>query len=309
MPESSANFEPPSPKPKLSRRLGWWGEYAALRFAETLVSLLPRKAALRLGSVLGRIALALGVRRKVVVANLTFVGLGSQEDLARILPAFYRNMGKYVMDLLRSRRHVPPHRIHGRELFETREHGVVAILAHFGNFELLAAAFGSLFGDLHVIVKPLHNPYVEKWVDARRRATGVQTIGHKNAARRAFMALKQKGILAALIDQDPGTQGTEVPFLGKPASTVRAIAALQEHMDPHVVSAYARLDDNDVYDVVLVHETGFHLDVLAGNDREARITRIQEKHNAIVSAWIRSAPEHWFGWFHRRFRPFLDYPD
>ena len=126
----------------------------------------------------------------------------------------------------------------------------------------------------------------------------------KSYARRAFTTLKQNGVLAALIDQDPGAQGTTVAFLGKPASTVRAIAALQEHMDPYVVSAYARLGDDDVYDVVLVLES-FELDEL---DRDARVTRIQERHNEIVGAWVKDAPEHWFGWFHRRFRPFLEYP-
>ena len=305
MSESDTASESTPAKPRLSRRIGWWVEYAALRGFETIVYLVPRSAALLLGRAIGWLALKLGVRRTVVIANLRFVDIGSDEDIARIVPALYANMGKYIMDLLRASRREPPYRIHGRELFERREHGVIAILAHFGNFELLASTFGALFGDLHVIVKPMHNPHVEKWLDGRRHPTGVRTIAHKKAARRAFMALKQNGVLAALIDQDPGGEGTTIPFLGKPASTVRAIAALQEHMAPHVVSAYARLGDDDIYDVVLAHES-FELD---GLDKDARVTRIQERHNEIVGAWVRAEPEHWFGWFHRRFRPFLEYPD
>ena len=309
MPDSDATPEGTSTKPRLGRRLRWRVEYAALRGFEALVGLLPRSAALTLGRVFGWLALKLGVRRAVVVANLRFVGMGSDAEIAHILPALYGNMGTYVMDLLRARRQEPPYRIHGRELFQKREQrGVIAILAHFGNFELLALAFGTVFDDVHVIVKPMHNPYVENWLDERRLATGVQIIGHKNAARRAFTTLKQNGVLAALIDQDPGAEGTTISFLGKPAPTVRAIAALQEHMDPHVVSAYARLGDDDVYDVVLVLED-FELDGLDKLDRDARVTRIQERHNEIVGAWVRADPEHWFGWFHRRFRPFLEYSD
>ena len=304
MPDSDAIPEGTT-KPRLSRRLGWRVEYVALRGCEAFVGLVPRAAALVLGRAVGWLALKLGVRRAVVVANLRFVGMGSDAEIAHILPKLYGNMGMYIMDLLRARRKEPPYRIHGRELLAEREQrGVIAILAHFGNFELLATAFGTVFGDVHVIVKPLHNPYVENWLDERRLATGVQIISHKNAARRAFTTLKQNGVLAALIDQDPGAEGTTVPFLGKPASTVRAIAALQEHVDPQVVSAYARLGDDDVYDVVLVLER-FDLD---GLEKDARVTRIQERHNEIVGAWVRDDPEYWFGWFHRRFRPFLEYP-
>ena len=311
MPDSDATPADTSTKPRLGRRLGWRVEYAALRGLETFASLLPRPAALVLGRAIGWLALKLGVRRAVVVANLRFVGMGSDAEITHILPALYGNMGIYVMDLLRARRQEPPYRIHGHELFEKRgSRGVIAILAHFGNFELLASTFGAVFGDVYVIVKPMHNPYIEDWLDERRLATGVKIIGHKNAARRAFTTLKQNGMLAALIDQDPGAEGTTVPFLGKPASTVRAIAALQEHMDPQVVSAYARLGDDDVYDVVLVLEH-FELDGLDKTNkinRGARVTRIQERHNEIVGAWVRAAPEHYFGWFHRRFRPFLEYP-
>ncbi|TDI46526.1 MAG: hypothetical protein E2P02_04855 [Acidobacteria bacterium] len=292
-------------KPRLSRRLVWRVEYVALRGCEAFVGRVPRAAALLLGRAVGWLALKLGVRRAVVVANLRFVGMGSDAEIAHILPKLYANMGMYIMDLLRARRQEPPYRIHGGELLAQREQrGVIAILAHFGNFELLATAFGTVFSDVHVIVKPMHNPYVENWLDERRLATGVQIIGHKNAARPAFTTLKQNGVLAALIDQDPGAEGTTVPFLGKPASTVRAIAALQEHVDPQVVSAYARLGDDDVYDVVLVLER-FDLD---GLEKDARVTRIQERHNEIVGAWVRADPEYWFGWFHRRFRPFLEYP-
>ena len=104
MPDSDATPVDTSTKPRLGRRLGWRVEYAALRGLETCASLLPRPAALVLGRAIGWLALKLGVRRAVVVANLRFVGMGSDAEITHILPALYGNMGIYVMDLLRVRR-------------------------------------------------------------------------------------------------------------------------------------------------------------------------------------------------------------
>lgn len=63
------------------------------------------------------------------------------------------------------------------------------------------------------------------------------------------------------------------------------------------------MGSDGVYDVYLAVKP-FELD---GLGREARLSRIQERHNEIIGEWIRERPEHWFGWFHRRFKPFLEY--
>lgn len=112
-------------------------------------------------------------------------------------------------------------------------------------------------------------------------------------------------MIAALIDQYPGLDGTTGTFLGKSAKTVRAIAGLQERTGVPAVSVYALLRDDDVYDVVI--ETVPTPEHDADATRDERIEAVQRAHNDVVERWVRSHPEHWFGWFHRRFRPYLDY--
>ena len=278
-------------------------EYAALRVFEAAAVVLPRKGALVVGSWLGSTACALKVGRSVVLSNFGHVGLCSEDETQSRVRELYRNMGRYLMDSLRSPRKAPPYRLHGREhVEEMRRTGGVAVLAHFGNFEVLASVFGSLVDDLNVIVKAQHNPLVERWLDARRQATGVRTIYQKNAAKKAISVLRRGGILAALVDQNPGPDGTPVPFLGKEAYTVRAIAGLQERTGANAVSAYAMLGEDQVYDVVVAP-----LRMEPSTNGSDRVSEIQIRHNEIVGGWIRNHPEHWFGWFHRRFRPFADY--
>ena len=131
----------------------------------------------------------------------------------------------------------------------------------------------------------------------------MHTIHHAKATRKALTILKRKGCVAVLVDQHPGRDGIPVPLLGQTACTVRAVAGLQERTRARVVSACAILGSDGVYDVYLAVEP-FELD---GLGREARLSRIQERHNEIIGEWIRERPEHWFGWFHRRFKPFLEY--
>jgi len=274
----------------------------ALRVFEALARVLPRSAALAIGAGMGRLAGALGIGRRIVAANFAHVSLGDEAQNREWIRALYRNMGRYVMDILRSGPGVPPYRLQNEHLIDVvREQGAIILVGHFGNFELLAPVFGPLI-DLHVIVKPQHNPYVERWLDHKRRACGIETVYQKNAAKRALSVLRKKGALAALVDQNPGPDGAEAPFLGKPAQTVRAFAGLQDRLGVPALSVYALLAEDGVYDIVPELVT-----FEPSGDDDDRIRQIQDHHNEIIGTWVREHPDHWFGWFHRRFRPYLDY--
>jgi KDO2-lipid IV(A) lauroyltransferase len=284
--------------PRASRVWKWRVEYAGVRCLEALALALPRRVGLALGSALGDLARVLRVRRSTVAANLRYVGI-ELGDADGGLPELYRNMGKYLVDLLRAPRRPPPYRLHGGELLDRLgERGTVVLMAHFGNFELLASVFGASVKDLHVIVKTMHNPYVERWLSARRLATGVHPLSHQKAASRGLAILRRKGILAALVDQYPGRDGTPVPFLGRQALTVRAIAGLQVRTQASVLGAFTILGPDDVYDVVLAAPP---------TTSTADVAAAQCLHNDVIGAWVKKHPTHWFGWFHRRFRPYLGY--
>jgi len=280
-------------------------EYAVMRCVETAVNVLPRWLALFFGGLTGSALYRLGVYRRVVLKNFEHVGIWDASEVNKIIPALYKNIGRYAADFLRTGK-LPPHRIHGYEIYE-RSHelgkGTVVVLAHFGNWELLAAIWGRAVDDLNVVAMPMRNPLVENWLLKKRTATAVKTIYTKNALRGMLSALKRNGITAILIDQHIHNMGTPAPFLGRTADTVRTVAGLVHKTGATAIPMYAILNRDGSYDINF-----YKADPPAENaDEEAAISAIQAQHNDIISEWIREYPEHWFGWFHRRFKGYVDY--
>jgi KDO2-lipid IV(A) lauroyltransferase len=268
--------------------------------------LTPRTITLWLGSLLGQILYTCGVYRKVVQTNFDHVGLWNDSQKKRIIPKLYQNIGRYAADFLRKGKH-PPYRVANLHLLDEchqRGKGTLVVLAHFGNWELLASLFGSKVNNLNVIAMPMRNPLVEKWLHSKRDATAVKTIYTKNALRGMLEALRKNEFTAILIDQSL-RMGTPAPFLGKTASTVRTAAGLVRKMKSTVLPVYALLQSDGSYDI--------HLSIAEppanenNDDEETIITKIQTQHNDIISGWIKEHPEHWFGWFHRRFKGYIDY--
>ena len=239
---------------------------------------------------------------------MEFVNLWPAEEQKNITIKLYRMMGRYAVDFLRGSARLPPHRVHNLELIQPlldKGKGVIVLLGHFGNWELLADMFGGHFsGLLNVVAKPMRNTLVDKWLARKRTAASVETIYVDQALRKIYQALKKDQLVALLIDQHPGSQGTMAAFLGKETSTIRTVAGLVHKTGCAVLPTYALLRDDNTYDVEI---SVAPQPVITGKTDEEAITALQTQHNDILSGWIRQYPEHWFGWFHKRFRESIQY--
>jgi KDO2-lipid IV(A) lauroyltransferase len=289
------------------KRLSHFIEYAALRTLEFLIGCMPRSFALWLGGCVGLLLYRLGVYRKIVKKNMDFVNLWGEPEKRRITRRLYWTMGRYFSDILRPSMHQPPAEIHNAEIMDrhlAQGRGIFVLLAHFGNWEALAAIFGKRVSNLHVIALPMHNPLVQKWLAARRAATGVTTLYAKSALRGSIRALRRNGILAVLVDQFARKEGQPAPFLGKTARTYRTMAGIVYNTRCAVQPTYALLREDGIYDVMISEAPYDHLPASTADEF---ITACQAQHNEIISAWIRQYPDHWFGWFHKRFRDQIRY--
>ncbi|MDD5675623.1 MAG: lysophospholipid acyltransferase family protein [Chitinivibrionales bacterium] len=282
-------------------------EYCFLRILEALISCLPRGMALALGKLAGNALYFTGYYKSVALQNMRYVGLGSEREITRILKRLYGNMGRYAADFIRNGKRPPPFTVSNSDLLtgaRKRNKGAIAILAHFGNWEIMANVFGPHLGDLNVLAKPMKNPFVEKWLLKKRLRAGVKPIYMDNAVRKMVSALKNNEIVAVLIDQFAGGQGTMAPFLGKEANTIRTVAGLLQRFDCSILPSYALLEKNGSY-LIVIEETG---DLgIRPEQEEQFINAYQKEHNDIISRWILAHPDHWFGWFHKRFKGKLNY--
>ena len=289
------------------KRFSHFAEYCALRAMQLLLSVIPRSLALKSGALLGSGLYFAGIYRNVVEKNMETLNLWSIREQKRITRNLYRTMGRYAVDFLRGFPPLPPYSVvHGEILNDAlaQGKGVIILLGHFGNWELLADIFGSKVSSLSVVAKPMRNPYVNQWLARKRNAAAVDTIYVDNALRKIYEAIKRNGIVAILIDQHAGSQGTLVPFLGRETSTIRTIAGLEHKTGCAVLPTYALLLDDDTYEIVLSIAPA---PAAAGRSDDAIIAECQIQHNAILSEWIMRYPHHWFGWFHKRFKESINY--
>jgi len=282
-------------------------EYLLLHLLQTLLSLLPREAALSFGALFGKCLYLSGAYRKIVRKNMAFVNIWTPEEQIKITGKLYRMMGRYVVDFLRPSSPLPPHQIKNFELIQPlfdKGKGIIVLLGHFGNWELLADIFGSKIPNLSVVAKPMRNKFVDAWLARKRAAASVETIYADKALRRIYEAIKNNGMVAVLIDQNAGSQGTPVMFLGKETSTIRTVAGLVCKTGCGVLPTYALLRDDNTYDIEFAVAPQPEL---SGKSDDDCISAYQLQHNDILSGWIRQYPEHWFGWFHKRFRESIQY--
>jgi KDO2-lipid IV(A) lauroyltransferase len=117
------------------------------------------------------------------------------------------------------------------------------------------------------------------------------------AGRQLLSILKRGGLLAMVIDQDTRAPSVTVPFLGHPARTPFAPAALAIRRGVPLMVTYAARLPSGRLRIVLNPP----IPAPASGDRNDDIIRMTELVNDQLSAAIRDNPESWV-WWHRRWR-------
>ena len=293
--------------PSIPKTLSYSIEYYFLRILEKFISIIPRFIALKLGSIAGLIFYLSGIYQKTVIANMKHAGFWSEKEIKSIVFKLYKNMGRYIIDFLRTNSTAPAYRVHNQHILTevlSRNKGTIVLLAHIGNWEMLAEVFGKKLPDLNVIAKRMKNQKVDQWLASKRSRTGVITIYSEQALRKMIEVIKRNGIVAILIDQHAGKHGTMLPFLGKPANTVRSVAGIVEKTGCSVLPAYSLMAKDGTYDIIIIETPEPQLE---GDTENERVEEYQKLHNEIISKWIVEHPEHYFGWFHKRFRNLIPY--
>ncbi|MBI5805009.1 lysophospholipid acyltransferase family protein [candidate division TA06 bacterium] len=274
--------------------LGWWVNY------------LSERDALHFGSSLGKLALGLGVRRKIALDNLkqSFPDNNTAEN-HRIIFSLYQNLGRNLVELLRFKKASCQDIENMVDLRDTEYfdrvlkngRGGILVSSHYGNWELLAAAIACKGYPFSVVVYPQHNKYVDEMLNSLRRSKKVNIIYKKDAAREVLTVLRQNRFVAMLSDQDAGSDGVFVDFLGQKASTTKgpAVFALKTGA-PIITGALVRQQGG--------RHTGylnppFYAD--PKNEKQTEILRLTNLFTSQLEEFVRRYPDHWY-WVHKRWK-------
>src|SRR5512133_77108 len=156
-----------------------------MRLLGSLLARIPRRALAAFGAFLGWIVWTLRIRRRVVLENLR-LAFPEKTDAERrdIARRTYRNLGEVIPDFLRmpALPRAELERIfvyEGWDRYEAaraRGKGVIAATAHFGNFEVLAAAHTLRGVPITMISRQMGKSGAnDLWRKARQRA-GVEDL-------------------------------------------------------------------------------------------------------------------------------------
>jgi len=284
-------------------------EYAAYRWLQGLVRLLPHRGARALGRGLGRLGYGLDVRhRRVTLRNLAAVFPELAEPERRALARrCFAHVGEVLCDVLSAAR-FDPRRLCAHVTLDGYEHlleaeaagkGTLAMSAHLGNWEIAAHLVGLYTGDLRVVGRPADNPLLDRALEAARTRYGNHRIDRRGAARVMLRLLHERGRIGILIDQrvPARREGILVPFLGQPAWTTPILARLSLRTGAPVVPIFGFHRPPDRYVVV------FRPPIWPGDtpDDEAGLAALTRRHLAAVEEEIRRTPELWL-WQHDRWR-------
>ena len=191
--------------------------------------------------------------------------------------------------------------VHGEEIVKealTRGKGVLILIAHFGNYDLMGLYASKLFGyPLTIITKTLKNAKLnELWWELRRKA-GVTEIPAHKAYRPCVRALQKNGLVGFMLDQNrPTPQVVFVDFFGKSASTTPGLAFMSAQTGAPVVPVFMRRTPEGRH----VLEARPLLEPPADR-KEETLLAFTATCTRIIEDEIRQYPSQWL-WFHKRWK-------
>ncbi len=282
-------------------------EYVAVRLTLFLVNLVPYRLALLIGDAIGILAFSVvRIRRDVTLTNLkrSFGNLYSDSDYRKIGSRAYRNIAKGMIEyglfpsLKRKKldQFLSIDGIENLQKIKDNCKGAVLITGHFGSWELMGAYIAQSGWPIDYLVGEQHNLKVNKIMNDHRSMFGIGLIEMGVAARGVFKAVRAGRMVAMLSDQDAGTDGVVVNFLGRPASTPKGPAAFSIKTGAPLVTGVIVRDG--LRQKIIVKPP---LDIKLTGDKEEDIRLVTQAYTDILAKFITEYPDHWF-WPHRRWK-------
>lgn len=284
-------------------RFRYFLEYLPLRLVVQMTRMLPLDTGSDILAAIGRtvgplLPIRHRIRRnlKLVWPNISEAGIeqitrGVWDNFSRI-PHEYSNLDRFHAD--------QGNRIEivgAEHLVALRESGRPAILfsAHIGEWEMVALAAQRHGITMTMIYRTFNNPYFDDYIQEMKRRCGLELVGKgREAARRLTEVLKGNGYALMLVDVRM-SDGIPVPFMGVPAMTPAAPAALALRHDALIMPVHVERTEGAHFRVIF-EEARPPVDT---GDRNADIEATMRWVNGRIESWIRERPEQWM-WLHTR---------
>ncbi|MCC5847722.1 MAG: lysophospholipid acyltransferase family protein [Verrucomicrobia bacterium] len=264
---------------------------------------MPLSVVLAMGRGMGRTAALFGRRRKEVLDRIqSCLGVGLAEAKA-IRKGMYLNLGMTAVEVLRMpymdeaevRSRI---RYAGTEKTPPRGTPSIGLVAHTGNWELLAATTSFFIdNEMNVVVKAQKPESLNEWMIKIRSRWGTKIHDRRGSVREILRVLKNGEILAFILDQNAKRNwGIFVDFFGMPACTSDGLSEIAARTGVDTYPVFCRrLPDHNL--LVTVHDP-----IPPPKSREPEEIRAHTQAcTKAIEDFVRAHPDQWI-WMHRRWR-------
>jgi Kdo2-lipid IVA lauroyltransferase/acyltransferase len=284
-------------------------EYALAWPFIKILGVLPRSLARAFGIGIGWVVYLLHVRlRQVGMRNLALAfPEKSATERGRILRGEFTSLGRQLAEVCQIPKYTPENVdqvvvYEGFENYErarARGQGVLFLTAHFGGWELSAFTHSMHGHWMHVVVRPLDNPYLDRLIRDYRTMHGNKIVDKADFVRGLLAAMKAGEVVGILMDTNmTPPQGVFVDFFGIPACTASGLARIALRTDAAVVPGFT------IWDPALrKYRLRFDpaVELIRTGHPEADIVANTQQFTKIIEDYVRRYPEQWL-WVHRRWK-------
>lgn len=176
--------------------------------------------------------------------------------------------------------------------------GVLSIVAHFGNWELMTIAVPMYLKPMYIVYRPLDSPVIDNMVEYVRTMNGNELIPKGGSGKRIIELLKENHIIGILSDQNVAAyEGVFVDFFGRPACTGVGLAVMAMRSGAPVVPAFMARQPSGKYKLILKPA----MEAICTDDYESDLQFNTQRFTKEVEDIIREYPDQYF-WFHQRWK-------
>jgi len=176
--------------------------------------------------------------------------------------------------------------------------GVLSIVAHFGNWELLPVAIPIYARPIHIVYRPLDNKIIDNVVEYVRTMRGNSLIPKGGSGRQIMELLKDNQIIGILSDQNVNTsEGVFVDFFGRSACTGVGLTVMAMRSGAPIIAIFPARQKSGRYKVIVRPP----IEAVSTGNYEADLVYNTQRFTKIIEEIVREYPEQWF-WFHQRWK-------
>jgi Kdo2-lipid IVA lauroyltransferase/acyltransferase len=176
--------------------------------------------------------------------------------------------------------------------------GLLTIVAHFGNWELMTIAIPMYLQPIDIVYRPLDNPIIDNMVEYVRTIQGNDLIPKGGSGIKIMELLKENHLIGILSDQNVALyEGVFVDFFGRPACTGVGLAVMAMRSGAPVLPVFMAKQKSGKYKLIVKPA----IEAVCTDDYEKDLVVNTQSFAKIVEEVIREYPEQWF-WFHQRWK-------